>query len=69
VETRGVSTPVISVNGIGEESQQAGAPAAAGVTFSSTKVFHSWHAGQRPIHFGELYPHCWQVYWVLVFIK
>jgi hypothetical protein len=32
------------------------------VTRSSTNVFHSWHEGHRPIHLGEVWPHCWQAY-------
>src|SRR5690349_4546658 len=58
VDTRGVSMPVISVNRIGEESHDGGASAAAACTLSSTNVFHSWHEGHRPIHFGEVCPHC-----------
>src|SRR5438128_7844027 len=70
VETRGVSTPVISVNGIGDESAEshaAGASAVA-ITRSSTNVLHCWHDGQRPIHFGDVAPHCWHTYWVLLFM-
>src|SRR5256885_17105052 len=40
---------------------------AAAVIRSSTNVFHCWHEGHRPIHFGEVAPHCWHTYWVLLF--
>ena len=29
-------------------------------TISSTSVFHSPQAGQRPAHLGDWWPHCWQ---------
>src|SRR5438093_4474932 len=67
VETRGVSTPVISLNAIGEDSQGAGLSTTAPIR-SSTNVFHCWQEGHRPIHFGAVWPHCWQTYWVFGFI-
>ena len=30
-------------------------------TISSAYVFHSPHEGQRPIHFEDFAPHCWQI--------
>jgi len=53
VDTRGDSIPVISLKGTGDESQDGG-PSAGAVIRSSTNVFHAWHDGQRPIHFGEV---------------
>ena len=35
--------------------------------FTSTKVFHSPHAGHFPIHFGVSYPHEEQMYAVFSF--
>src|SRR5213083_1852647 len=66
VETRGVSTPVMSLNGIGEDPHEAGLSTTA-VIRSSTNVFHCWQEGHRPIHFGAVWPHCWQTYCVLGF--
>src|SRR5437016_1016913 len=59
----------MSVKRIGDESQEAGASAAAAATLSSTNVFHCWQDGHRPIHLGEFAPHCWQTYWVFVLIQ
>src|SRR5262249_4693431 len=67
VDSRGASTPVISLNRMGTESQDGGASAATALTRSSTKVFHCWQEGQWPIHFGDVWPHCWQAYCVLGF--
>src|SRR4051794_3081986 len=36
------------------------------LTTDSTKVFHSPHSGQRPVHLGCSLPHCWQTNTVLV---
>src|SRR5262249_17596805 len=70
VEIRGVSVADdICSNKTGVESQDGGAAAAGAVIFSSTNVFHSWQVGQRPIHLGEVWPHCWQAYWVFDFIS
>src|SRR5262249_48015305 len=56
VEILGDSTPVISGKRIGDEFQEAGL-AMVDVIRSSTKVFHCWQAGHRPIHFGDGTPH------------
>src|SRR5262249_14551210 len=66
LETRGASILAISVNRTGAESHEGGTSIAAAVTRSSTNVFHCWHDGHRPIHFGEAAPHCWQTYCVLL---
>src|SRR5712671_137985 len=66
VGMRGVSGELISSKGTGEESQDLGESAEAAMR-SSTKEFHSWQEGQRPIHLGELWPQCWQAYCVFAF--
>src|SRR5437868_800678 len=65
------STHWISVNRIGDEAAQSHAARAspAAPTRSSTNVLHCWHDGHRPIHFGDVAPHCWQTYWVLLFMR
>ncbi|GAB4406318.1 MAG: hypothetical protein Kow00123_18930 [Anaerolineales bacterium] len=44
-------------------------PSRAGSTTVSTIVFHSPQSGHRPTHLGDVLPHCWHTYTVLVFGK
>src|SRR6266704_1486559 len=55
VETRGVSTPVMSLNGIGEDTHDAGLSTTA-VIRSSTNVFHCW---QTYCVFGFMFRHAY----------
>jgi hypothetical protein len=32
-------------------------------------LFHAPHCGQRPISRALTRPHCWQIYWVRIFVK
>src|SRR5262245_5468930 len=34
---------------------------ATGIAVSSTNEFHAPQSGQRPSHFGDCEPHCWQL--------
>src|SRR5690348_3379426 len=69
VGVRGTSAPAISSKAIGAESHERGrsSPLLVVAARSSTSELQALHDGQRPIHFGEIYPHCWQAYWVLAF--
>ena len=63
--SRATSAAEISSNGTGTGIPGWRAPSAAAASIrSSTKLFHCWHDGQRPIHFVEVWPHCWQTYCV-----
>src|SRR6185503_14606532 len=68
VGVRGASAPTIASNATGIESHVGRAFYVVGVERSSTKEFHSWHVGHRPIHFVDMYTHCWQAYCVLAFV-
>src|SRR5262245_52512330 len=67
VGMRATSVPEISWKGTGTESHEPGPSPVATVIRSSTRAFHCWQDGHRPIHFGEVWPHCWQTYCVLGF--